>query len=874
MVETAIRLPADLLVRPVTSWIYDRVIGGLSRATKRSATLQEIALGTVSDYGLPEPYIDARDDRDSRVNDLLKKSKDLIDQIASLDRTQARVAYLWMQESPDSSLENMLLAQLPADSVATLDAMKGLIDQMGREAVKLGLLSQDSYDRNKLAYLHRTYAKHELTDPNAVRIAANRKSIRGDSFKGRGLRDDIPYKPDIKRGDKFRRLELRDPPKAEGERGKLKRRVYLPAGQAVPAAYAGWIDDGIWEARFEDRDDKWGLWRDMNAQERFAIGEIEEVRYAFARTMLSSVQDIETAKFLGWTANQYGLKNEEAVTAAGGFVSDPEKTKDGRNSIQVYADNEYVLVPETKVKGTKLNKYGALAGTYIPGALWNDIRQTVNLTADSWYGRLWDDLLRAWKISKTALSPAVHTNNIMSNFIMADIADVSASDMVRALRTILDSQKGDAKARAIFDRFGASGAEGGSFMSVELRKDVIEPLLRQLEMEQDNAMAGVGIIQALRLGTTTSMKMRMAWSAFTSKQGTKEAAAPFELLIEAYRSEDTVFRLAKWLHETDKGMDDRAAGKLAKSAFLDYNVNAPWIQALRRGPLPFVAFTYRIIPLLAQTAAHKPWKLMKYLAVGAGLNSLAYAMLGAAGFDADEEEERRLLPEEKSGRALGVFPRLVRMPWNDDNNSPVFLDVRRWIPGGDLFDVEGSQSAIPAPSWLSVGGPLALMVELFSNKSQFTGKPIWTAGDSDAQKIERTMDHLFKFMAPNLPIPNPAALLGLNDRMLQTYSWSSISEVGTGKTDAFGRELSMPQALSSAVGVKLASYPRDVMLRQQAFKRDAEIRIINERASQLRRQLNTNTLTMEEFTEKMADIRERQARVREKFSEIVGAGNE
>lgn len=52
--------------------------------------------------------------------------------------------------------------------------------------------------------------------------------------------------------------------------------------------------------------------------------------------------------------------------------------------------------------------------------------------------------------------------------------------------------------------------------------------------------------------------------------------------------------------------------------------------------------------------------------------------------------------------------------------------------------------------------------------------------------------------------PNIAVLPG-------TYAWTSIANAGSGRTDAFGREQSLMQAIISSVGIKVGSYPKDVL---------------------------------------------------------------
>lgn len=882
--DAALRLPLAPVAR-VAGRLSDRVSSATAAWFKGGAVRQQIAHGVVSDYGLPEPYLVERQERERLINATLRRSKELIDRIAGLSLAEARVAYQWMQEKPNTQIEQQLMAVLPADSRATLTAMKEQIDTLGREAVQLGLLSEESYQRNKMAYLHRTYEKHELEDAAFVSVNRNAKVIRAESYRGRGLRHDINADrlSGAKKGDKFVRMELRDPPTTEGELGKLKRVVYIAEGTAIPAKYASWRNDGVWEARWFDKDGTVGMWRDLSKEERERLGEIEEIRYAFARTSLASVQDIETARFLGWVAQNYAKRTEEEVKGAGGRIAEASDTK---TTLRVYADDEWVQVPASKVFGTQLYKYGKLVdkvlvkdggrerertqGLFIPGHIWNDIRATINFRSASAVWRLYDELLRAWKISKTALSPAVHTNNIMANVVLADLADVGPEDLRRAITTIIDAKRGNPEASAMMERFYDSGSESGSYAAIELREEIIEPLLKQMEKERDELAESLSIAQAIRLahGGSVGQAFRALMRTSVVRTTGRMAAAPFKAMIDMYRQEDAVFRLAKFLNEVAAGKSDRDAGSAARVAFLDYRINAPWIQAMRRGPFPFIAFTYRVVPLLIDAFTNKPWKMVKYLSMGFALNALAYGMLGSGG---DEEKERKLLPDEKSGNTLFVFPRMLRMPWNDEHGSPVFLDVRRWIPGGDIMDLNGSKAAIPVPPWMSVGGPIALLVEMISNRSQFTGKDIVGKTDSAGEKTLKIMDHLAKFIMPNLPIPNPlgyaADSIAMDRGLLQTYSWKSIQAAGTGETDAFGRERDLMQALSSSFGVKLGSYPSDVAVTNLGRKRDAELRELSEKIGAARRALQKRGIDEEEFKARLDKNVQRRRDIEKEYAE-------
>lgn len=874
LTNTVADAAAKLVGKPiayVTSRIYDRLVSAGSRAAKNTELGQSIAHGVVADYGLPEPYIDQRDTRDIDIQKHLRKSKQMIDKIGALDDAESMVAYQWMQEKPSSAEEARLVRLLPAESKQALADMKQMIDELGREAVALGLMTKETYDRNAMAYLHRSYKKYEIANPQAVASSQRAKAIRAEHFRGRGLRDDVAVSrlPGVAKGDHYVRLELRDANPAGGL-GRLKRVVYVPAGQPISAGYNAWRNDGVWEARFFDKQGQVGMWRDFTRDERERMGEIREVRYSFARTMIGLVHDIETARFLKWVGETYSVADEAAVAEKGGTVAD---AVDKMTTLTTYSDDQWVQVPGTMAQGTRLYKYGALQSRYVPGHIWNDIRATINVKSAAAVWRLYDELLRAWKISKTALSPVVHTNNVMSNFVFLDLAEVQHKHLISSLQTLIDAERGEEVARAKLERYLDSGAELGTPALHELRKEVIQPLLSQLQGEENELVSQLSLIQGIQLAARGNF--RQVWAGVAASKTAHLAAAPFKAMIAAYQLEDSVFRLAKWLKETEGGMSDRDAGKAAREAFLDYRINAPWIAALRRGPFPFLSFTYRAVPLLAEGFAKKPWKLMKYFAAGYAMNALAYAMLGL-GKD-DEKKERARMPEEKSGYTILGVPRLLRMPWNDEHGSPVFLDIRRWIPGGDIFDVTGSQGAIPLPTWLSFGGYFALAIELASNKSQFTGQAIWKESDTLGERVAKVIDHLFKFAAPNFPAPNPAGYAldaAVAERgMMQTYSWKSIQDAGTGATDAFGREKNLPQAIASAVGVKIAAYPEDVLTRNLNSKKAHELRDNDETTSRYKREYrlsNKGDAARELFEERMKKQAEKRQEINRRYGEKLG----
>lgn len=867
-VDTAMRAIAKgLRVDTVTKALIEKLPGRVIREAEAripgfSAMWETVKAGVVADYGVPDAVIDQRAMMQGRQRVQLRGAGQLIDKLATLTREESRVAYEWMNnDNPQAA--DYFEKQLPEESVKVLKDVRDLIDLLSQEAIRLGQLSPDAYARNKFAYLHRSYIKHtaELTKGEAE----GRKraiAVLGDQYKGRGMTDAVDmakvkntapewWNRKLKvgqadkqlRGEKFIRLERRA---ASGEgttalqgfgekgKGRLLEVAYWPAGEPIPARMSTWDQAGTWEVR-DTKGGKLVVWRDFTKQERTAMGEIDEARYAIAKTLHAMIHDIETGKYLEWLAQNHAKKEGEAI--------DGEIVEASTSMVSTFKPGQWVKVPETIIPGTKVKKYGVLSGRYLPGPIWNDVRQTVGFR-NAPLGETYATVHRFWKMSKTALSPAVHMNNVMANFVMADWHDVTAGHIAKALKLMVSK---DPAAQEVWARFGEAGGTVGTFAVNELQKEQLRPLLEALEKEIGLAgeVAGkVGVIAAMQ--HMMHLQFPAAFDALKGGKTGQITAKGARLMLDAYEAEDQVFRLAAWLKAKEEGASDMQAGKVARKSFLDYRINAPWVQMMRATFLPFIAFTYRAAPMVLEIAAKKPWKLMKLGLVAGLLNAIGYAFSGG-----DEDDERKLLPEEKAGSIWGLTPKLIRMPWNDEHGSPVFLDVRRWVPVGDIFDTGATNAAVPLLPSMMPGGPLALVGEVMLNKVQFTGKEITMETDTGAEKAQKFANHLYKAFAPNI-----IALPG-------TYAFTGAMNAGTGKTDAFGREQSLTQAVASSIGIKLGSYPGDVL--KLNAQREAQFKLmeIQRNITALKRERQRNGIDDDEFREKVGAQMEKKRKVAE-----------
>ncbi|MGL4441808.1 MAG: hypothetical protein ACRCUE_21375, partial [Bosea sp. (in: a-proteobacteria)] len=514
---------------------------------------------------------------------------------------------------------------------------------------------------------------------------------------------------------------------------------------------------GTFEVRGTKANGEIVLWRDFTKPERESMGEITDARYAIAKTYMQMAHDLATGRFFRDISRNADWA--QASEPAGDW-------KDAGEYNRFWADPsvEWVRVPETMIPKSQTKRYGALAGKWVRAEIWRDMAELEQMQSPN----LWNKLLTQWKLNKTARNPVVHMNNVMSNIALMDLADVRLGDLVGGIRAMVkqDSDYQDAL---------ENGAFGADMVAQEIRRNVLQPLLEEIETDM---RGGVGQVQA-----TMGVVGKLADAIWSGAKGLDRR------MVSLYQLEDEVFRMATYMRKRSLGVPAQQAALEARDQFLNYEIRAPWVNALRRSVLPFISYTYRAVPVVAQSVALRPWKLAKYATIAYAANALAYMLTGG-----DEDEERRSMRDQEQGSTWLGAPRMIRMPWGDAYGNPVFLDVRRWVPAGDVFDMNQGHSALPIPAPLQFGGPLMLAGELLLNRQAFTGQDIVNDKTDDWWDLtSKVGDWAWKSW-----MPSAAWIPG-------SWYWTRIGNALKGATDFQGRPYSVPQAVSSSFGVKLKS---------------------------------------------------------------------
>lgn len=809
--------------------------------------------GLLDRYGLPEDYIQREFIQEADKRKIELQAMDLLtmlDKRGVSDISEAQV------------LQAILTGEkIPTDEWAKVAApVRAAIDELGQEAVDLGLISREAYERNKGTYLHRVYRGHEAEKTKlgkwvSNQAASRRKKFRGDELKGRGMQSKVTMEQLLKNspptwwGRKLKKTEadkqlrnqefyILDLEQAIGqgteeliEGGKQRKartvkRVYWPADTAIPQRFGAYNNKGKWLVR-DIQGNNIILWRDFTKKERENMGEILDARYTIAKTFMLMAHDLSTGRFF----------KDIAANEAWATKTEPPHWENPKGAMSTYSTAEWVKVPTTNIAGTQVKKWGALADMYVRAEIWRDLVELDRMQTPSF----WQKILTQWKLNKTARNPVVHMNNIMSNMIFMDMADIRWRDLKRG--AISYFTKDDDYKEAL-----QNGAFGASYIEHEIKQEILDPILKEL-LQQDAALERGAVENWLNarewgakmsvLGKITDTVWRKAWDLDRRA-------------VNIYQMEDEIFRMATYMRRLQYGDPPEIAARMARDQFLNYNIRAPWVNVARRSFLPFIAYTYRAVPVIAKSISERPWKIAKYATLAYIMNAMGYMLS-----DGDEDEERRALSERVQGRTWLGTPRLIRMPWSDDNGSPVFLDIRRWIPAGDVFDM--NQNQMPLPAWIQFGGPLMLAGEFALNKQAFTGKEI--VNDKTDTPLDKTTKYSGWFWRSWMPA---------HPLIPGSWYWNKIQTAATGGRDPLGRDYDLPMAALSSLGIKLA--PHDVelgfMYHSRAFNSIGSE--LNFQANQLAKDRKRGLINAAEYEKQIQRIQRKQKRLQERAAETFG----
>ena len=679
-----------------------RTLGkGTSFEQIKPTNLRELlAVNVIDNYGLPLDVKKMRTTADAMSNHVSGKFMTFVKKL-ELMSTDEQKLLLNLIEGDN------IYGHVPKVYNNLANEGREIIKKFGQWMVDAGLISAEVYQKNINTYIRRVYLK----DPAQL-------AKIGDEIKPRGIhqvvtkaqyenqfKKDIAFQIDAgndpKLIEKYKNIRLNEPTKVGTK--EYNNILNQLINKSKIKGHKGWeifdvaSDSGIgltakqkriltfnetetdaFKAAYKKLGDKELVtirWQ-LTKQERKALEQIENLSLAMA----------ETGRIMGGHLGRVHFYNKLASSADS---PDPLKRFAFKNpTVEEINKLNLVQIPESVIEKTKKFKFGNLAGLYVPASIADNIIRTQKYITQEpgKFLAAHRSLTQLWKVSKTAFNPTVHVNNTFSNVVLYDAVD--GDNMVENLTAAHKAITAGSR-KEVSELFEL--AKNNAVLEAGLIENELKEISKYLSRNPYKAIktADDEFNQAVSSTKIIYEDIKDSWF------GIKTAA---NAATKLYRYEDQVFRLALFRDRLRKGYSIEDAAYDARRSFIDYDINAPFINTLRRSATPFLAYSYRVLPLLAETAVVRPWKFAKYAAIGYGLNAAGNYFGGG-----NEEAERALMPQRKQGRLFGVpfFPhRNIKLPTTIEGNS-VYMDITRWVPGGDVLDIGAFSGAEKLPGFVA-----------------------------------------------------------------------------------------------------------------------------------------------------------------------------
>lgn len=775
--------------------------------TKKIPLSEVIARGIVDDYGLPADVAALKTKAIGKQNEIAGKFVELAERAQQLTSDERRLLLNLMEGD---------IKYGPTKIEKLSDTFRKEVKVLSQMFVDFGLLSEETVKRNIDRYLRRTYTK----DDALAKV--------GDELKPRGIvitvpkgeylkrfKNDVAYYigegSDLKAIKEIQKIRFETPEKINSpEYNKLLKEI--ETGSKIKN-HAGWELFDLTQEEFKalGKSDSIKIRWELTKQERIALGEIEDGALAIS----------ETGRILSGQLGKSFFYNEIAKTPYA--YTKPTVSEIGEYNLKQVSN---AIIPDTGGK----KRFGPLAGKWIPEDIYDNLIRTdnyLNKTPTEFY-KAYRQLNQLWKISKTAWNPTVHVNNTVSNVVLYDLMDGSnlGKNLSEGYKALTAANKG--KKSELFTLAEQNGVLEADFISNELKS--ISQVLK------DNPYTAFGNKAAdefnQSVGAASIIFNDLKRSLFGLKTGAKFAT-------DLYRFEDSVFRLAIFRDRLSKGFSPSDAAIDARRSFIDYDINAPVINFLREYPTPFLAYTYRVVPLLAETAIVRPWKYAKWAALGYGLNRLGGYFSGG-----DEVKERALMSEQQSGKVFGVplLPhRNIKLPVPAEllgiSDKPYYLDITRYVPGGDVLDVNSYTAQIPGlPA--SVQPSLGLLGDIIPpmfGYDVYKREKLKGLGQSLSSDLKIKLEKVTQNLIPNFPFAP------------SSYTTERIERARKGIASPFRTDESELGALIKGLGFKINQADLNVLSANKILELKKRIQATNELMAKDLANYRSGKLTYSEF---------------------------
>lgn len=469
----------------------------------------------------------------------------------------------------------------------------------------------------------------------------------------------------------------------------------------------------------------------LSEKQLMQLGEVKDPAYLISEAIFRPVRDMAILNFYERMGQQTGVKwvvglekhkfegtelslpamldrAESLLEGVENGIVGPDRaqeTKDYANRMRNFASDKLQQLTDTfdaklykKIPNDK--RYGSLRSMWIRKEIYEDVLGQSGFMPSDAEGMLkfiedgsfLGNVQRRWKQAKVPLNPPTVMTNIMSNIMLASLSGHNLALLPYDIYDAMMQNIKGGKLREIAQRHGFRASN----MSEAEMKNTLNELQRRY-----NASGG-------GIGQTMSM--------------VRAIGRGMDSVANFYGTIETVFKMASVKDGMRKGLSEKEAVLRAQKWLFDYsevNRTVKWLRNIPFGS-PFITWTYKVIPLMVETALSK--NIVRFAPfVGAYYLMSLWATEGLKEMGGDDEDKRKLLkrlPERVAENKLLAM-----------TGAGNFVNIGKLMPFEPFFKVataleKGSPYEV-AKSIQMMGGPIAdILIAFATGKDQFTGRDI------------------------------------------------------------------------------------------------------------------------------------------------------
>lgn len=355
----------------------------------------------------------------------------------------------------------------------------------------------------------------------------------------------------------------------------------------------------------------------------------------------------------------------------------------------------WVEIPDSLTKG-------ALRGMVVHPQVAKDILSMERILTDQ--NKALTKLVSLWKVGKTALNPATHGRNVISNIMLLEASGTPSHRIPDLLAQSVD----DITNKSILYReLQKRGIGFSTFTEAEL--SFINDIYKHNQGGLINKILNKAVSKS------------------------ESALKPFKSLEKLYGLEEQLFKIAKTRQLLEQGYNINNAFAEAEKWLFNYNRIPDFIRSVRNSPFgsPFITFQYKAIPRIFEALVKNPIDVIKYPIFFGALEQYAKQKFNLS------DSDMKLLKRDQ--------PLNYLLPFTDSNNQLRMYNLKYTLPYGQIFEEN------PLATFGIGNNPIfSVPSSVLWNRNPLTGREIFNANDSQFKQFSDKFDFTMKQILPTL----------------------------------------------------------------------------------------------------------------------------